>query len=216
MKKVFAVLGLALAGLTTQVSATTTGLISQEQAKQIAFTHAGVTATDVIFEDIKLEFDDGKFEYDFEFTVGATEYDYEINATTGDIIDIDYEIDNSMYRMLVNLGLYTTTPVAKPDTAVTTPVTTTPAVTTPAVTTPATTTPQTTTATTYLTKDQAKAIAFAHAGVNASNVRDLEIEFDNDDGRRIYEIEWEVGNTEYECDIDAVTGNILKFEVDRD
>ncbi|OON90788.1 MAG: hypothetical protein ATN33_02240 [Epulopiscium sp. Nele67-Bin001] len=206
MKKVFAVLGLALAGLTTQVSATTTGLISQEPAKQIAFTHAGVTATDVIFEDIKLEFDDGKFEYDFEFTVGATEYDYEINATTGDIIDIDYEIDNSMYRMLVNLGLYTTTPVAKPDTAVTTPVTTTPAV----------TTPQTTTATTYLTKDQAKAIAFAHAGVNASNVRDLEIEFDNDDGRRIYEIEWEVGNTEYECDIDAVTGNILKFEVDRD
>lgn len=36
----------------------------------------------------------------------------------------------------------------------------------------------------------------------------------DDDGRMIYEVELENGSTEYECDIDASTGEILKWEVD--
>ncbi|OOO00687.1 MAG: hypothetical protein ATN35_06070 [Epulopiscium sp. Nele67-Bin004] len=68
----------------------------------------------------------------------------------------------------------------------------------------------------YITKDEAKTIAFAYAGTTDANIRELEIELDHDKGRVIYEVEWKVGNKEYKCDIDAITGEVLDFEVDND
>ena len=47
-------------------------------------------------------------------------------------------------------------------------------------------------------------------------MRDLETELDDDDGRRYYEVEFEVGDTEYEYDIEAYTGKILDYEIDYD
>ena len=68
----------------------------------------------------------------------------------------------------------------------------------------------------YIGKDAAKAKALAHAGVSAGDVRELKCELDRDDGIYLYEVEFEVGRTEYEYDIDAYTGAILKadWEVD--
>ena len=43
-----------------------------------------------------------------------------------------------------------------------------------------------------------------------------ELELDEDDGRWVYELELRDGRTEYECDINAVTGVILDWEVDHD
>ena len=43
-----------------------------------------------------------------------------------------------------------------------------------------------------------------------------EIELDEDDGRVIYEIEIKDGKYEYDFDIDAISGEVLKFEKDRD
>lgn len=64
---------------------------------------------------------------------------------------------------------------------------------------------------TMLTKDQAIAIAMKQA---KGTVTDFEL--DNDDGRQVYEIEIEDGTYEYDFDIDAFTGEVLKFEKDRD
>ena len=43
---------------------------------------------------MKLERDDGFLIYNVEFYVGNEEYDYEIDADTGRIMDVDYEIED--------------------------------------------------------------------------------------------------------------------------
>ncbi len=67
-----------------------------------------------------------------------------------------------------------------------------------------------------ITENNAKEIALNHAGVAEKDTRHLEIEFDYDDGRAEYEIEWKIGRTEYSCDVDAYTGEILSFEKELD
>lgn len=62
-----------------------------------------------------------------------------------------------------------------------------------------------------ITAEQAKAIAKAKAPSTATVVK---CELDEDDGRWVYELELRDGRTEYECDINAVTGVILDWEVD--
>ena len=68
----------------------------------------------------------------------------------------------------------------------------------------------------HIGMERAKEIAFAHAKVSASDVRKLKVELDRDHGRMIYEIEFEVGRTDYDYEIDAETGDILMWEADRD
>ena len=51
---------------------------------------------------------------------------------------------------------------------------------------------------------------------DSSMFRVVKCELDRDDGRYVYEVELREGRTEYECDVNAVTGVILKWEVDYD
>lgn len=53
-----------------------------------------------------------------------------------------------------------------------------------------------------------------YVGVSRNQLHDLEVELDHDDGLTIYEIEFEVGDVEYEFDINAANGSILDFEKD--
>lgn len=64
--------------------------------------------------------------------------------------------------------------------------------------------------------EAAKSAAFRHAGVSASDVRKLECELDEDGGVWLYEVEFEVGRMEYEYEIDAVSGAVLKAEQELD
>ena len=67
-----------------------------------------------------------------------------------------------------------------------------------------------------ITKDEAKNIALKDAGVKAADVYGFEIEFDREKRYTKYEIEFNVGKTEYSYDIDAANGTILEREIDRD
>lgn len=67
-----------------------------------------------------------------------------------------------------------------------------------------------------ISRDEAKSIAFTHAGVNEADVRGLEIEFDRDNGILKYEINFDCKGYEYDYDINAETGAILSAEKDRD
>lgn len=53
----------------------------------------------------------------------------------------------------------------------------------------------------------AKQIALAHAGVGSAHF--TKVELDTEDGIRVYEIEFKVGNVEYDYDINAATGAIV-------
>ena len=66
----------------------------------------------------------------------------------------------------------------------------------------------------YIGKDKAKSIAFDKAGVKESNVRELEVEFDSDDGIFVYEVSFDYGKKEYEYDINAKTGKIVESQVE--
>ena len=64
----------------------------------------------------------------------------------------------------------------------------------------------------YITLEKAQEIALAQANVNAADAVFDDREFDLDDGTPIYELEFMAGGYEYEYDVDAVTGQILKAE----
>lgn len=77
-----------------------------------------------------------------------------------------------------------------------------------------TTTESQTTTTKKITKAKAKSIALKHAGVSASKTTFVKAKLDYEDGRRVYEIEFYSGNTEYDYEILASNGKIISYDKD--
>ena len=69
---------------------------------------------------------------------------------------------------------------------------------------------ETTTAAGDIGVDKAKEIALQDAGIAADDANFTKANADIDDGINIYEVEFTSGETEYDYDIDAATGNILE------
>ena len=63
---------------------------------------------------------------------------------------------------------------------------------------------------------KAKTAALKHAGVSATAIREYECQLDTEDGVRVYEIEFKAGNYEYNYEINASTGAVLKGEKETD
>ena len=61
----------------------------------------------------------------------------------------------------------------------------------------------------YIGKKKAIKIALTAAGTDRSSVSGLKAEFDCQDGRIIYEVEFTLGGQRYDYDIDALTGDII-------
>ena len=94
------------AGQTTEGQA---AAVTEEQARETALSHAGLTADQVTFVRSELDRDDGRLMYDVEFyTSDYKEYDYEIDAATGEILSYDYDAEGYSYQ-----------PNATPGTAIT-------------------------------------------------------------------------------------------------
>jgi len=66
----------------------------------------------------------------------------------------------------------------------------------------------------YISKEEAKTVALTHAGVSAADVTRLTAEFDYDDGRPEYDVEFHHGGYEYSYEIHAETGAILSRDKD--
>ena len=102
----------AAAGPSPSAGQTTGGqaaAVTEEQARETALSHAGLTADQVTFVRSKLDRDDGRLMYDVEFyTSDYKEYDYEIDASTGEILSYDYDAEGYSYQ-----------PNATPGTAIT-------------------------------------------------------------------------------------------------
>jgi len=159
----------------TKVSYDDHTLISLDEAKQLAFDHAGVNAEDARFDDQELETDDGVTYYELEFDVGPDEYEYDIHAINGQVLTSEQDIESGQS------GSQASSEGTNRE---------------------------------MISLDEAKQIAFDHAGVNGDDARFDDEELDEDDGVPSYELEFYIGNVEYEYDIHAETGEILESEQD--
>ena len=79
-------------------------------------------------------------------------------------------------------------------------------------------TPESTTAATVpknaITKEEAEQIALNHTGFTADQTQRMHTEFEIDNGVPQYDVEYLVGDWEYEFEIHAETGQILSFDKD--
>lgn len=66
----------------------------------------------------------------------------------------------------------------------------------------------------YIGEDAAVTAALAEAGIHADAAAGLKTEFDCDDGKIVYEVEFTSGGMEYEYEIDAVSGAVTSSEVE--
>lgn len=167
--------------------------ISAEDAKVIALTHAGLTEDQVTYVRVHHDWDDGCAEYEIEFYCGDREYDYDIDACTGTIRSFDTELEHHSSHHTQqsdshhNDGHHGST----------------------ATPTPA---PQSA----VLSKEEVRKIALEHAGVSAEEAVFEKVKLETENGRQEYEIEFRVGRTEYEYEIDAQTGAIRDWDKDSD
>ncbi len=83
--------------------------IGEAKAKEIALNHAGLTASQVTFLQLKLDWENGRQVYEVEFYSGNKEYDYEIDAASGSIVSYDYDIENFVPSTGTNTGTSTGT-----------------------------------------------------------------------------------------------------------
>ncbi len=165
-------------------------LIGTESAKEIALSHAGLTAEAVIFEKSELDIERGVKVYEIEFKSNGFEYDYEIDAVSGNIVKSEKEVDDDFRPSAPEVN-----PPAE--------------VVPPAV-------PETPTAPELIGTESAKEIALSHAGLTAEAVIFEKSELDIERGVKVYEIEFRSNGFEYDYEIDAVSGNIVKSEKEVD
>ena len=68
----------------------------------------------------------------------------------------------------------------------------------------------------YISEAKAKSAALSHAGLDSGSITEYECKLDREDGRMVYEIDFKCNGFEYEYQIDAVSGAIVKQDKDID
>lgn len=69
-------------------------LIPADTARSNAFSHAGVSASDVYDLDMELDMERGVQVYEIEFKSGRMEYEYVVSATSGEILHSERDYDD--------------------------------------------------------------------------------------------------------------------------
>ena len=169
-------------------SANTSSFIGESAAKAAALKHAGVSESSTKYCNAWLEYDDGRPEcYEVEFMAGNTRYEYKIALTSATVLESERE----SYGGSGNSGQSTGQSGSQ-------------------------TSGGSGSSSTDIGAEKAKSIALNHAGVSASQTSEMKAEQDWDDGVLEYEVEFKAGGVEYEYTIHGGTGQILKYESDRD
>lgn len=170
-------------------------LVGEAAAQSAALTHAGVKESDTSYLSCHLEYDDGRVEcYEVEFQAGTTQYEYEIGPYDGAVWKAERETRAAVPASGTTTGTSGNTVGSSAGNS----------------------SGATSGSSSLISAEAAKSAALAHAGVSASNVYEFKCELDRDDGVSRYEVEFKSGGMEYEYEIDAYTGAVLKAEQDRD
>ena len=158
-------------------SADTSGYIGANAARDAALAHAGVAAGDVLEIEIELDSDDHVMTYKVEFLTGSREYEYRINATTGAVVTYETKGRKNAGNQSSGSG--------------------------------------TSTGSTYIGEPAAKESALTHAGVAESSTTDVECYLEYEDGKPVcYCVEFKVSKAKYEYEIDLYSGAVLNYAVE--
>ena len=159
--------------------------IGKDAAAYAAEQYAGTTALDSVTAEVDPELDESPAHYEVELHTAWGEFEYLVDAYAGKVL-------SGQKDLLIAFAQNAAPQPAQPSEQKPAP--------------------------SEATKDigyaKAKSIALDHAGVRETQAYDMDIELDDEDGRLIYEVEFKSGNMEYDYEIDAATGAILKHEAE--
>lgn len=175
--------------------------IGSKKAKEITLAAAKVSEKDVRDFEIDYDFENGKMVYEVEFEVGGREYDYEIDAVSGDILVSKREESKPQTGSNSSKPSSSSTPTNSSK--------------------PSSSSKQSNTSSSKLdaviAPENALGFALMHAGIDSKKIKDFDVEIDlEDSGNYHYDVEFKYGGYEYEYEIDAVNGTVIKSEKERD
>lgn len=179
------------------------GDVTETEAASIAMEHAGVKEDDALSLRVSQEEEDGVAVYDIEFATADRRYHCDVVRSSGEVLNFSYNAVTSGDDQADDGAAAQTSgtqessaSAAQTDDA------------------SAADAQQSTASSGAIDEAQARSIALEHAGVAESDAKFYRVERDNDDGRAVYEVEFYSGNTEYDYEISAETGEILSYDSD--
>lgn len=179
------------------------GDVTETEAASIAMEHAGVKEDDALSLRVSQEEEDGVAVYDVEFATADRRYHCDVVRSSGEVLNFSYNAVTSGDDQADD-GAAAQTSGAQESSASA-------AQTDDAS---ASSAQQSTASSGAIDEAQARSIALEHAGVAESDAKFYRVERDSDDGRAVYEVEFYSGNTEYDYEISAETGEILSYDSD--
>lgn len=184
-----------LGNIKSEGTASAKSYIGKDAALSAALKAAGFTKDQVKNIEIELDYEHGVMVYEVEFDRGYDEYNYDIDAKTGKVVAYDNEINGRDVE-------YDSNPKSNvkddddddddDDRVANVP------------------------AKDVIGSDAAKSAALKHAGLTASQVTELSVELDRENGKLVYEVEFKSAGYEYDYEIDAAKGSILKSDKELD
>ena len=179
------------------------GDVTETEAASIAMEHAGVKEDDALSLRVSQEEEDGVAVYDVEFATADRRYHCDVVRSSGEVLNFSYNAVTSGDDQADDGAAAQTSgtqessaSAAQTDDA------------------SASSAQQSTASSGAIDEAQARSIALEHAGVAESDAKFYRVERDSDDGRAVYEVEFYSGNTEYDYEISAETGEILSYDSD--
>ena len=174
--------------------------IGMDAARTAAEEYAGTTAVDSVTAEVDPELDESPAHYEVELQTAWGEFKYLVDAYTGKVLSGQKDL-----LAAVSASNETTKPSGQK-----------PASASNETTKPSGQKPAPSGTVQDIGYAKAKSIALNHAGLRENQAYDMDIELDDEDGKLIYEVEFKSGNMEYDYEIDAASGAILKHETELD
>ena len=174
--------------------------IGMDVARSAAEEYAGTTAMDSVTAEVDPELDESPAHYEVELQTAWGEFKYLVDAYTGKVLSGQKDL-----LAAVSASNETTKPSGQK-----------PASASNETTKPSDQKPAPSGTVQDIGYAKAKSIALNHAGLRENQAYDMDIELDDEDGKLVYEIEFKSGNMEYDYEIDAASGAILKHETELD
>ena len=162
--------------------------ISIEKLKELAFKHSKVNPKDAKITKIKLDKENKKFFYEIEFFTEKRKYEYNIDADTGKILSYSQKV-REIVSNTVNIEKPEMLDVKmnEDENKIFNPLK-------------------------YISEDEVKEIIIKRiTGSKKENI--IRLKLDDDDGKIIYEGRMVYQNTEYNFKLDALTGEVISWEV---